>query len=462
MNLENDKIYSRRWLIAGILLIGTCVGVLGNSMMPVALPSILNHFGTRVNVGTWIISVYFLMVAVFMPMFGWFGDRYGYRRTYIGGLAGIIVFSWASAFAPSFGWLIAFRVAQGICNATTLPSVMGILSQVFPDRQRGKALGFWAAVNGASHGLGPIFSGILINLFSWRATFIFNGLLTIPGLLLLICLVPSDHKKGSRSFDWLGAGTFSFAILSLMLNLSHIGKAGWPAWISYSLWSTFLVMTAGFMITALRRSQPFIDLTLFANRAYSVLVAIASVQFFCLIGYQILLPFYLINLRGLSEVAAGLLIALLPATLAVFSPVAGQIVDRTGLQKTIRLGMLIITVTAASSLLWLGQPPLWIIGGTLVCMGLGMGLIQSPTAVGVTLIVPEKQLGVALGIFNTLRFISVTLSATICGVILDPFSASPDLRGSGFQWGFLLLAAIAGGGALLAVLSASLHKPAEN
>jgi len=167
---------------------------------------------------------------------------------FLGGMAGFVVFSWAAAFAPSFGWLIAFRVAQGICNATTLPSVMGILSQVFPEHQRGGALGFWAAVNGASHGLGPILSGVLINLFNWRATFIFIGLLTFVGLLLLACLVPSDRKKGSRPFDWLGTGTFTLAILSLMLNLSHIGKAGWPAWISYSLWGAFLVMAAGFVI----------------------------------------------------------------------------------------------------------------------------------------------------------------------------------------------------------------------
>ena len=460
--MEHDKTYSRRWLIASALLVGTCVGVLGNSMMPVALPSILGHFGARVNIGIWTISVYFLMVAVFMPMFGWFGDRYGYRRTYIGGMAGFVVFSWAAAFAPSFGWLIAFRVAQGICNATTLPSVMGILSQVFPEHQRGGALGFWAAVNGASHGLGPILSGVLINLFNWRATFIFIGLLTFLGLLLLACLVPPDRKKESRPFDWLGTGTFTFAILSFLLNLSHIGKAGWPAWISYSLWGAFLVMAAGFVITASRSAHPFIDLTLFSNRVYAVLVAIAGVQFFCLIGFQILMPFYLITLRGLSEVAAGPLIALLPVTLAVFSPVAGRIVDRKGLHKTIRMGMLVITATAASTLFWLGKPPLWIIGGTLVCMGLGMGLIQSPTAAGVTLVVPKKQLGVALGIFNTLRFISVTLSATLCGVILDPFSVGPDLRGSGFQWGFLLLAAVAGGGALLAVLSASLQKQSEN
>ena len=460
--MEHDKTYSRRWLIAGALLVGTCVGVLGSSMMPVALPSILSHFGARVNVGIWIISAYFLMVAVFMPIFGWLGDRYGYRRTFIGGMAAFVVFSFAAAFAPSFGWLIAFRVAQGICNATTLPSVMGILSQVFPEHQRGGALGFWAAVNGASHGLGPILSGVLINLFNWRATFIFIGLLTFLGLLLLACLVPPERKKESRPFDWLGTGTFTLAILSLLLNLSHIGKAGWPGWISYSLWGAFLVLAAGFVITASRSAHPFIDLTLFANRIYSVLVAIAGVQFFCLIGFQILMPFYLITLRGLSEVAAGPLIALLPVTLAVFSPVAGQIVDRKGLHKTIRMGMLVITATAATTLFWLGEPPLWIIAGTLVCMGLGMGLIQSPTAAGVTLVVPKKQLGVALGIFNTLRFISVTLSATVCGVVLDPFSAGPDVRGPGFQWGFLLLAAVAGGGALLAVWSASLQKRPEN
>lgn len=441
---------ARRWWITGSVLVGTCMGVLGNSMMPVALPAIQRHFDVRLNTGSWLISIYFLMVAVLMPVYGWFGDRYGYRRTYLFGLAGFVLFTFASAFSPNFGWLLAFRVCQGICNAATLPSVMGIISQVFPQNQRGKAIGVWGAVNGASHGLGPVISGILMEWFNWQALYIFDGLLALAGWLMIVVIVPSDRKAGDRSFDWMGACTFTLAILALMLGLSHTETLGTRAVVG--LWAAFFVLTAAFVATEAGNRQPFIDLRLFSNRAYACLVAIAGGQFFCMVGYSILLPFYLIRLRGLSEVTAGPMVALLPGALALFSPVAGQIVDRAGLSKTLRTGMVVVTATSVTFLFLPGDAALWFIGGVFIIMGLGMGLIQSPAATGVTLIVASDQMGVALGIFNTLRFISVTLSATLCGVLLSPVRPGDVLRLADFHLGFLLLSTVSGAGLLMTFL----------
>ncbi|UCF92367.1 MAG: MFS transporter [Desulfobacterales bacterium] len=458
---RKDRSGPQPWATAGSVLVGTWVGTFGNSMVPVALPSIVNHYAAGLNAGIWLIAAYILMVAVFMPLFGWFGDRYGYRRTYMGGLAGFALFSWAAAQAPSLEWLVAFRVLQGICNATTLPSVMGLLSQMFPGRDRGKAMGAWAAVNGAAHGLGPVISGLMVHAYGWQSLFALNGTVTLMGLGLIGYWVPSDRKADSRPFDWRGALSFTLAILSLMLSLTQLGGPGRQSSVNYGLGGVFLLMIGLFFVAEHRSAHPFIDLQLFANQTYSALVAIAGAQFFCLMGFQLLLPLYLIKLRGLSEASAGPLIAILSATLAVFSPFAGQIADRRDIKTTLKWGMIIVTLAAASMIFWPERIAIGIIALTLILLGVGMGLTQSPAAAGVTFIIDKNHLGIALGIFNQLRFISATLGATVCGAILENAPGAAAITFASVRLSFALLAGVAAGAALLATCLSPFRKGRE-
>lgn len=450
MALDEDPAYARRWWIVGAVLIGTWVGTLGNSMMSVALPSMMEQYAVGVNLGVWVVSVYVLLVAVLMPIFGWLGDRYGYRRILVLGLAGQAVFSVGSALAPSFGVLILFRALQGICNATTLPSVMGVISEVFPGGERGGAMGVWAAVNGAAHGLGPVISGYLVQVFHWPATFWLLAATAAAGVVLVYAWVPSDRKHEERPFDLLGAGALTLAMLTLMFTLSRGSDLGWGSWISVGLWLTFAALMAAFVVAERRVATPFVELRLFANKLYTLIVAVSSAQFFCLMGLPILLSLYLIRFRGLPSGIAGWLIAPLASTLAVSSPLAGRIADRLGYRNAMVAGIAIVALGSGSLAFWQADTPPWLVVVTLIVIGLGMGFVQSPSATGVTLVVHKAELGVALGIFNMLRFISGTLAATVFGILLEavsPSSADPMLA---YHLSFYLLAAVAALGTLLA------------
>ena len=318
----------RRWWVVGAILTGTWVGTLGNSMVPVALPSMVEQLGVGMHKGIWLISVYVLMVAVLMPLFGWLGDRFGYRRIYLGGLVGFGVSSLLAGFATSFWMLVGLRVVQGICNATTLPSVMGIISQSVPGQERGKAMGLWAAVNGAAHGLGPVISGFLVHSLNWRA--IFSG---------------KRGHDGCGPGHGLGPGPQGSAERPACLRLGgghriHGGRAGPHA---QSLTGSegrmdfsgepvplgrLAALMGVFFVAERRVRHPFVRLSLLGTRPYSALVAMSGAQFFCLMGFQVLMPLYLIQLRGFSHTAAGLIIAALPASLALFRRLPGE--SRTG------------------------------------------------------------------------------------------------------------------------------------
>jgi EmrB/QacA subfamily drug resistance transporter len=421
-------------------------------MMPIALPSMLEEFAIGVDVGVWIISIFVLLSAVLMPISGWLGDRYGYRRVYLIGFIGVALSSWLGALASNFGWLMVARASQGIFNSVGLPSTMGIISTTFSRRQRGLAMGVWAAVNGASHGLGPAISGVLVENVGWPGPFLLNGSTAFLTVILVYFIVPSRSGQDSRSFDLLGAGTLTLALLALAFNLRQGSALGWTSAVSLSLWFVFAFLLALFVLIEKRASQPFVQLSLFANRNFSLVAAVASVQFLVLLSLQLLLSLYLIQLREFPESVAGLLVLPLASTLAIFSPVAGRVADVLGFRRSMMIGMVIVAVGVASMALWNAVTPTLVIVPTLIATGLGMGFAHSQGAAGVSLVVRKVELGVALGIYNMLRFISGTFGVNILGIVVETGRALDAASLAPFRIVFYLLAAVAVVGLLLAML----------
>jgi EmrB/QacA subfamily drug resistance transporter len=439
---------TRRWWVLATVLIGSLVGTFGNSMMNVALPSMLEHYRIGLNVGVWIVTIYVLLFSTLMPVCGRLGDMLGYKRIYLVGMGGVALWTALAANAPSIGWLIAFRALSGIFNAPTLPAVMGIIAEVFPANERGGALGFWATVNGAAHGLGPVISGLLVQRFGWPSIFWFNAALTLIGVAMIAVFVPADDKRVEERFDLLGASTLTLAMILFMFNLTQgLGQEYGPA-VNLALWGACFGLLALFLFSQSRLPRPFVDLKLFTQRGYGVVTFVSSAQLFCLFGMQLLLPLFLIGVQGRASGNAGLLVAPLAVTLAAASPGAGRLSDLVGSRLTCLIGMGIVALAGVGLTFWTPETPAGLIVLTLIVLGFGMGLTQSPTANAVTLVVGREKLGVALGIFNMLRFVSGTLGATVFGVILDR-NASLGGGMAAFRLDFYLFTAVAAAAALL-------------
>jgi DHA2 family methylenomycin A resistance protein-like MFS transporter len=417
--LGDERTYQRRWVILLTILISNWVGTLLNAMMPVALPSMLDNLDVRLSLGVWIISIYVLTFAVLNPLMGWLGDRFGFRRLYLLGVVGHFVTIFGAALAPTFGWLLFFRVLQGIASATVMPTLMGIMTQLFPKQERGLPMGVWAAVNSGGHGIGPAISGLLVQSFGWHSVFWFCGAMSLASFPLAFALVPTDNKSGTRKFDIGGVATLLASMVLFMFMLTQGGNLPLPLWARGALWALVPVFLLAFVYIESRTPEPFIELRLFSGRRYSALAIIIAAQNFCLFGLQVLMSLYLIQLRGLATGLAGLIIAPMASTLALSSPLGGRGADRLGFRTMIITGMSVAALGALSMTFWTSETPLWIVIVTLAVVGLGMGFTQSPTSAGVTMVVRQQEVGVAMGLFTMLRFLSGTLGTVIVVLLLD-------------------------------------------
>jgi EmrB/QacA subfamily drug resistance transporter len=446
---STDAFRARRWWILATVLIGSIVGTFSNSMAGVALPSIMQQFHIDLNLGVWVVSSYNLIFATLMPVFGRLEDMFGYKRISQIGMVGFVVCSVLAALSPSAGWLILFRVLCGVFNAPVLPAVMGIIALTFPSNERGGAMGLWATVNAASHGLGPAISGILVQYFGWPAIFWFNAVLATAGVVMLAVFVPADHRRATTRFDLVGAFTLTLAATLFMFNLTQGLQANYTLAVNLALWAACAAALIVFLVSQTRIKQPFVDLSLFAQKGFGIVTFVSSMQLFCLFGMNLVLPQFLTNMQNRPFSETGLLIAPLALTLAVTSPGAGRLSDRVGSRMTCIIGMFIVALAGLGLVLWTPGTHWTLIVFTLAVLGFGMGLTQSPTANAVTLVVGRERLGVALGIFNMLRFVSGALGTTVFGVVLERGTNLGSLAAA-YRLDFYVFAAAAVIGALAA------------
>jgi len=419
MPSDGDRAHRLRWVILGALLMGTVTGTLGNSLVNVALPTIMDHYSVDVGTGIWVVTIYILLFAVTMPLFGRLGDMYGYKRAYLIGMTVFAISSMLSPLAQNFPVLILLRGVQGLGNGPILPAIMAIVGTLFPAGERGRAMGAWALVNSAFHAAGPPLSGFLTQYFGWQSIFLAYSPLCVVALFLVWRLMPDDSKSERQPFDVVGAITLTAATLVLMFNLRQGTHIGWTSPASLTLWALCFGLLAAFLVTETRVRQPFVDLSLFSNKPYSATSALAFAQAFCQFGLLFLIPLFLVEVQRYAAAQTGLILACLPVTMAVTAPVAGRLADRYGCRLLCLSGMSVVALSGLA-LSHLGpSTPLWYIVASLSLTGVGMGMIQAPAPAAVSLVVPPDKLGVALGLFNLLRFLGGTLGPTAFALVLQ-------------------------------------------
>jgi len=432
-------------VVLSAILLGTLLGTLGNSMGNLAIPAVEDYFSLPLSSAVWIVTIYTVVFSVLMPVCGDLGSLLGYRRIYLVGTALAAAAYLASGLAPTFPFLIGARVVLGIGIAPTLPAVMALIARTFTAGERGRAMGYWALVNGAGHALGPLVSGFLIQHLGWRSVFIFCVPIALANILLVWRLVPRDGMPERRRFDPWGAALLTASALGMMVSLTSSARLGWNTPLSLGLWVFTAAGLAAFVWVERRSASPMVDLSLFANRRFTSAVLVISAESFVLFGLLLAIPVFLIQDQGWQSQSVGIVTLSLTLVMALTAPFAGRLVDRRGSRLPAVLGVTLMglggfALLAAQGRVHPGQVG-WLLGGCLAVTGVGMGMVQSPVTASVIQAVHSHQVGVATGIFHMVRFIVGSLGSTVFGLILE------TTRGGiapGFQSSLLVILAAAG------------------
>lgn len=410
--------YSRKWLVLVAIAMAIFLGTIDGSIVNVALPTLADEFDTSFAVVQWVSLGYLLTQATLTLGFGRLGDITGKKPIFTAGFGVFTVFSVVAGLAPSIGFLIAARVLQAVGAAMIFALGFAITTEAFPSNERGKALG----INGAMVSLGiiagPVLGGLLIDLASWRWIFLVNLPIGIVGTITAIAFVPNTKPRAAQRFDWIGAGVFFVALLSLLSALTYGQEVGF---VKPRVLAGFAVATVAFVVFYLverRVDQPMVDLTLFREKDLSVNLSMGFLQFVAIAGLFLILPFYLEDVLGFSTRAVGLLLASVPVTLGTIAPISGAISDRMGTRPVTTAGVVVTFVgfALAAFLYDTNTSALQIVIAGLV-IGAGFGLFQSPNNSAILGAVPPSRLGITSGLLTINRITGQIVGIAVLGTI---------------------------------------------
>ena len=430
-------------LSAGVSLI-----IIDATIVNVALPTIIDELDLTLTQAEWINSIYALVFASTLILFGRLGDAFGRRRVFIAGLSLFVGASLLAAVAPSGGFLILARFVQGIGGAAVLPTSLSLVNATFRGPARAVAFGMWGATIGAMAALGPLAGGALTEYAGWRWIFLVNLPLGAVVVVAALRLVPeSRDPEPVRSWDVAGVITLSLSLGLLVFGLIEgqtygwlrpdevftVGNWEWPLTRISPIFFAFVaaaLVLLGFLAIERHARQALVDLALFRIRSFSAGNTAALIVALGEFGLVFAIPLFVQSVLGLTALEAGAVLAVTAVGALVGGGAAAKLSQTIGPRAVARwglglevVGLLLYALTATAD-----HSAWWLVPGLFV-YGLGVGLATAQLTSVILADVPIRRSGQASGIQSTSRQIGSALGIAVLGATLAATLASRSEKG---------------------------------
>jgi EmrB/QacA subfamily drug resistance transporter len=424
--------------VLGATILASAMAFIDGSIVTIALPALQADLDAAFASLQWVVNGYALLLGALILVGGAAGDRFGRRRVFAIGLAVFGLASIACATAASIQWLILARAAQGIGAALLVPQSLAIIAAAFPRDIRGRAIGLWAGASAMTTALGPPLGGILIEWLGWRSVFWINLPLCAAALWLTAAHVPESRAEAADGpLDWLGGALAIVAFGSLAAGLTVFAvpeSATTPAVVLLALGVAGL-----FALLRAEKSaaNPLLPLSLFASRAFTGANLVTILLYGALSAVLFLLPFDLIERRGLSAIEVGFLLLPFGLIIGIGSHYAGGWADRVGPRRPLVLGGALVSLASAGLALDLGGVAVGVLAPVLV-MSVGMAFVAAPLTTAVMNAASDSQSGAASGVNNAASRLAGLFAVAIVGAAANVvFLASIDAATATARFGEL-------------------------
>jgi len=436
--LDGAGVYEQRWWTFSVLALAILIVVIDHTILNVALPTIQRELGATVSELQWIVDAYILAFAMLLLTMGTLSDRIGRATMLRAGMALFGIASLAAMFADSAWQLILARVFMGTGAAMIMPATLAIITNIFPDEERGKAIGIWGAMNGVGVALGPILGGILIEQFNWNAIFFINVPIVAVALVAGQFLVPDSRDPRPRRLDGPGTILSALTLSVLVFGLIKGSDWGWTNPVVIVSLACAVILGALFIYWEKKTATPMLELSFFGNPRLSTGSGCIAIMTTAMFGVLFGLTMYMQYIKDYSVLETGVMMLPIAFGYAFGSVLSNRGVNLWGTKSVVTAGFLGMLVLAAFVAFWQIDTPYWQIGLLLFTFSFCMGAIMTPCLNAILGAVPKSRAGVGSAISNVSFQLGGALGVAALGsalssvyrtqmtAVLASFSSVPD------------------------------------
>ncbi len=407
--------HPRRWLILGVLCLSLFVVTLDNTVLNVAIPSLVEDLSLSTSQVQWVVDAYSLVFAGLLLTAGSVSDRFGRRRGLLGGLLVFGLGSLAAALTTSAPALIAARGFMGLGGAFLMPATLAILVHVFEVDERPRAIAIWGGVSALGVSAGPVLGGLLVDHFWWGSVFLVNVPVVVVALLAAWTIVPESRRSDAPRPDLVGALLSSIAIVALVRSMIEVPEQGW---LSATVVSGLLVTAVSlsvFVLWELRADHPMVPVTLLRSRQFVGASSVGVLLMFSLAGATFVLTQFLQMTLGYSPLEAGVRTLPVAVAIALASPLSPGFAARVGNNRAVAVGLTVLAAGLATLGLGANREQYLPVAVGIVLLGLGLGIAIAPASASLMSSFPRDHAGVGSAMNDTMQELGAALGVAVLG-----------------------------------------------
>ena len=424
----DEKVQKNRWWILVAVGLFTFMSTLDGTIVNIALPVISKNLNISMSQSEWVVSLYLIVVCSFILFFGKLSDLHGKIKIFRLGAIFFIAGSLLSGFRVNLVFLLVSRAIQAFGAAMTMATNNGIITEIFPSTERGKALGTIGSFVALGSIAGPGLGGLILSHLSWSYIFWLNVPVGIIAAIIGAIFLPKDITFTNAVLDKKGSFGFALGMITLFGGIFLGQQLGFTSVPVLTMLIIGLISFIWFVYTENHTTNPLLQFNLFKNPDFSVSLLCALLIFITNFFFNVVTPFYLENALHLAPSQAGIILMILPVVQLFAAPVAGTLSDKIGPKLITFIGLVLLLASQIGYSLCNLHSSIWLFIISIAIMGLGSGIFSSPNNLLVMSSVEQKDLGVAGSINSLSRNLGMVIGISSATTIL--FAAMSHAKGA--------------------------------
>ncbi|MCH5462352.1 MFS transporter [Secundilactobacillus sp. HBUAS58055] len=426
--VTDQRVQKHRWWILAAVGLFTFMSTLDASIVNIALPVISRDLSIPMNQAEWVVSIYLIVICALLLLFGKLGDSLGKINVFRTGTLLFVLGSLLAGFNGNLYLLLSARVVQALGASMTMANNNGIITEIFPLNERGRALGMIGSFVALGAIAGPGLGGMMLSHLPWGYIFWLNVPIGVITIIVGQVILPADKIKTREKIDRFGSLTMALFMASMFVGIFLGQEIGFTKPLILGLIAFALIMGLTFIHIENHVANPLLQFSLFQNGDFTLSLLCGFLIFVTNFFFNVISPFYLENARGLKPNLAGLILMAYPIVQVIIAPIAGTISDRVGPELITFCGLILILMSQLGYMLTDLTTSLWLFTAIVGFVGFGNGIFQAPNNTIVMSAVEPENLGIAGGMNALVRNLGMVVGVSFSTTVL--FSAMSHYKGA--------------------------------